>query len=127
MGAAIESGLTILEQRKQAYRSSEVAFYRPWVFLITTEDPQDPWQEAARKVKAGETENHFSFFAVGVEDARMDILGQIAVRKPLRLKELRFRDLFVWLSNSLGSASRPGVRDETELVNPATPQGWASV
>ena len=57
----------------------------------------------------------------------MDILRQFGTREPLKLKELRFRDLFVWLSNSLGSVSKSKVDETVELVNPATPQGWASV
>ncbi len=124
MGAAIEAGLVLLDQRKQTYRTNGVSYYRPWIFLITDGGPTDPWQEAANKVKAGETANHFSFFAVGVEGARMDVLSQITIREPLKLKELRFRDLFVWLSNSLGSVSRSALGDKVELV---TPQGWASV
>lgn len=127
IGAAIEAGLALLEQRKQSYRRNGVAYYRPWIFLITDGGPTDYWQAAAEKVKAGEAANHFSFFSVGVEGARVDVLAQIGTRQPLKLKELRFRDLFVWLSKSLGSVSKSAVGDHVELQNPATPSGWASV
>jgi uncharacterized protein YegL len=127
IGAAIEAGLALLEQRKQSYRRNGVAYYRPWIFLITDGGPTDHWQAAAAQVKAGEAANHFSFFAVGVEGARVDVLAQIGTREPLKLKELRFRDLFIWLSKSLGSVSKSAVGDKVELENPATPSGWASV
>lgn len=127
IGAAIEAGLVLLDQRKQAYRRNGIAYYRPWIFLITDGGPTDYWKAAAEKVKAGEADNHFSFFSVGVEGARFDILSQIGTREPLKLKELRFRDLFIWLSKSLGSVSKSAVGDKVELENPATPSGWASV
>ena len=127
IGAAIEAGLTLLEQRKQSYRNNGVSYYRPWIFLITDGGPTDYWQAAAEKVTAGEAANHFSFFAVGVEGARMDILSQMTTREPLRLDSLRFRDLFSWLSNSLGSVSKSKVGTAVALENPAAPGGWGSV
>jgi uncharacterized protein YegL len=127
IGAAIEAALALLDQRKQSYRRNGIAYYRPWIFLITDGGPTDYWNAAAAKVKAGEAANHFSFFSVGVEGARIDILSQIGTREPLKLKELRFRDLFVWLSKSLGSVSKSAVGDKVDLENPATPTGWASV
>ena len=127
IGAAIETGLNLLEQRKQTYRNNGVSFYRPWVFLITDGGPTDFWHSAAEKVKQGEAGNHFSFFTVGVEGARMDVLSQISTREPLKLQALRFRDLFKWLSNSLGSVSKSKVGTAVPLENPAAPGGWGSV
>jgi uncharacterized protein YegL len=127
IGAAIEAGLALLEQRKQSYRNNGVSYYRPWIFLITDGGPTDYWQAAAEKVKAGESANSFSFFAVGVEGARMDVLSQITPREPLALQQLRFRDLFKWLSNSLGSVSRSKTGEAVSLENPTAPGGWGSV
>ena len=127
IGAAIEAGLALLDQRKQSYKNNGVSYYRPWIFLITDGGPTDYWQAAAEKVKAGEAANSFSFFSVGVEGARMDILAQITTREPLKLQALRFRDLFSWLSNSLGSVSKSKVGTSVALDNPAAPGGWGSV
>lgn len=127
MGAAVTQAIDMVHERKQIYRASGIAYYRPWIFLITDGAPTDEWQTAAKRVIEGETSKAFSFFAVGVEGANMDILKQMSKREPLRLKGLRFRDLFQWLSNSQQSVSRSTPGDEVPLQNPTTPNGWAAV
>ena len=128
MGAAIMQGLDLLEARKGMYRHAGLAYYRPWVFLITDGGPTDAYAAAAQRVREGDNQHRksFSFFAVGVQGADMTKLAQIcsSERPPLRLQGLSFRELFTWLSSSLGGVARsqPG-----QLVALPPPSGWSAV
>ncbi len=129
LGAGIDTALNLLEQRKAAYRNSGVAYYRPWVFLITDGAPvgePDTVVESARTRLVGEQESgKLVFFAVGTESADFQRLGTFttATRPPLQLRGVQFVQLFEWLSKSQQAVaqSRPG-----EQV-PLPPAGWASV
>jgi uncharacterized protein YegL len=127
MGEAIRVAVDLVAQRKAVYKTNGIGYYRPWLFLITDGAPTDDVTGAAAAIREGEASRAFSFFAVGVEGAALDRLAQIATREPLRLKGLAFRQMFVWLSNSLGSVSRSKPGDHVVLNSPTAPGGWAVI
>ncbi len=127
MAAGIRTALDLVEARKGTYREHGVVYYRPWVFMITDGEPQgEPRavvEEAVRRVREAETAKRAAFFAVGVEGANLKRLAEIAVRAPLKLRGLDFRELFVWLSRSMQTIAHS--RPEDRIALP--PTGWAEL
>ncbi|MBW3622799.1 MAG: VWA domain-containing protein [Armatimonadetes bacterium] len=128
MGGAVQMALDMIHARKSRYRENGIAYYRPWVFLITDGEPQgeapEVVQEAARRIREEEESKRVAFFAVGVENANMTKLADLSVRAPIKLKGLNFVELFVWLSRSTQAVSHSQVGDQVALPPPT---GWAAV
>lgn len=125
MGEAIVRAFDMLRTRKQQYQQNGIRqYYRPWLFMITDGAPTDNWHAAAQQVQSEESANSCAFFAIGVANANMKTLAQIAVRQPLILQGLRFTELFLWLSSSQKRVSASKVGEDVGLESPA---GWATV
>jgi uncharacterized protein YegL len=114
MGEAILLALQLVKDRKTEYKANGVVYYRPWIFLITDGGPTDEWQSAADMVKAEMSANALTFFAVGVGGANMDVLSSMTPRV-LKLDGLKFRELFLWLSQSQKQASANKPKGQTPL------------
>lgn len=127
MGAGIHKSLDLIQERKAQYRSNGVAYYRPWIFMITDGEPQgepdEAVEQASRRLQGDETNKRVAFFSVGVENANMARLTQLAVRTPLKLNGLNFVEMFVWLSASMSAVSHSKVDEQVALP----PIGWGSV
>jgi len=124
IGAAITLGIDLVNKRKQLYKERGVGYYKPWIILITDGAPTDGWSHAAQLIKDGERENRFAFFAIGVEGANFDVLRQLSVRAPLKLRGLAFREFFLWLSGSLKTVSSKNPGENNKLLPPT---GWADL
>jgi len=132
MGDAILRAIELVEQRKGIYKAKGIDYYRPWIFMIPDGAPTDMqlgdsmWNDVIKKVHEGEANKKFSFFAVGVEPANMELLKQIAPpnREPVKLKQGKFNEMFAWLSRSTVSVSSSKVGEQVALESP---QGWGEV
>ena len=122
MGAAIHRALDMLQARKALYRANGIAYFRPWVLMMTDGEPHGEAdhivQEAAQRIRDEEEAKHVAFFAVGVQNAAMNRLSQIVVRAPLKLDGLNYHDMFVWLSASMQRVSRSQVDEQIPLPMP---------
>lgn len=128
MGKAIHLSIDMVEDRKQTYKSNGIAYYRPWIMLLTDGAPNDAgWEAAAQRAKTQDQAKAFALFAIGVGEANFDVLRLFTARQPLKLKGLQFRELFVWLSKSLRSVSKSTPGENVPLENPTAPDGWASI
>lgn len=128
LGSAIDRGLDVLEERKQVYRANGVQYYRPWVFLVTDGAPTDgeKWKEAAARVSDLEANKRISFFTIAVEGADMEILERVAPtsRPPIQLQDLKFKELFRWLSSSVRRISTNRVGGD--MIELPSVSGWAA-
>lgn len=126
MGEAIVKGIASLQARKKQYSEGGIAYYRPWLMLITDGAPTDDISSAIEAIRIGEETGALNFFPIGVQSADMQALNRLTSgkREALRLDGLKFRELFLWLSASIKSVSQssPG-----ELVPLPSPMGWTAV
>lgn len=115
MGEAVNMALDMLEARKQQYKDAGVDYYQPWLVLMTDGMPNGDASELSRSIqRTVEMLNNkkLTVFPIGIGDeADMDTLEKFSPkRKPLRLKGLKFKEFFAWLSKSVSktSQSMPG-------------------
>jgi len=125
MGQAIEVALDMLEERRAIYRDNGIASYQPWVILITDGEPTDSWKSAAIRVRQAIADRKVNFYVIGVQDANMNILREIASPNvpPVMLQGLKFQELFKWVSASLRRVSSSKVGGGQVELPPIN--GWA--
>lgn len=122
MGTGIYTALNLVYERKLLYRANGIAYYRPWILMITDGEPHgEPERiivEASARLHEEEASRRISFFAVGVQNASMSKLARIVVRPPVKLDGLNFNEMFVWLSTSMQSVAQAGLDEQVALPPP---------
>lgn len=123
MGEALMLGLALVNERKAEYRQHGIAYYRPWLFMLTDGNPTDSIDAASAILRDEELNNGVAFFSVLVQGADPDIAASLSTRPPIRLRGLAFRELFQWLSASQKRVSASTVGAQVALP----PISWNAV
>lgn len=130
MGEAVNLSLDMLEERKKEYRQNGVDYYQPWLVLMSDGAPNGDPNELDRAIKRVNdlvASKKLVVFAIGVgEYADMDVLAKFSPnRRPLRLQGLKFREFFVWLSQSVVAVSQSTPGESVKL--PTNLDDWAEL
>lgn len=125
MGEAMRFALQEIRARKRAYREAGIAYYRPWIWLVTDGAPTDKWQESLDDVQAEVKSGGIEMFTIGTDNADYEVLRRVSYpRPPIMLREARYREMFVWLSQSLKPVSRADPNTDLELPPPTS---WGEI
>jgi uncharacterized protein YegL len=116
MGQAYEMALQFIRAWKDKCSEQKIDYYRPWLVNSTDGEPTDNWQHAAELLTYGEDNKHIVSWVVATEGANIEKLKQLSVRRSvLYLRNLDYKKLFLWLSDSLVGVSK----SDTEGRKPA--------
>lgn len=123
LAKGLQLALDLVEEGKENLKAAGVNYHRPWMMVITDGEPTDidsEWNDAVKACRDAENAKKVEIFPIGVEGADISKLSEISSKSPIKLSGIKFKELFVWLSNSLGavSRSRPGEDIEIPTTDP---------
>ncbi|MGV0764799.1 vWA domain-containing protein [Mycolicibacterium sp. XJ647] len=138
MAAGIHLALDIIEDRKAAYKTAGLQYYRPWILLLTDgQANQEGFDEAVARLNAVEAARGVTIFAVGAGPyVDWQQLSRLSIQRgPAPLDGLKYEELFEWLSASLSNVSNSTEFARTDealagmgqQITLPSVSGWASV
>lgn len=125
LGNATELALKRLEERKKQYKRLGVAYYQPWLVIISDGAPTDSYTHVAQQTKTLSEQRKLVVLPIGVDGADMNILNQFSSRGAKKLQGLKFNEFFEWLSASMSQVSA-SASTSSSIKLPST-DGWDSI
>ncbi|MEA5474286.1 VWA domain-containing protein [Synechococcus sp. CCY9201] len=127
---ALELAMLKVTERKQTYREHGISSYRPWIFLLTDGEPTDDegvysnsYRTLLQPLQLAATEKKFTLFTIGIDVSEQgrEVLSELS--RPfggrcLDLANLKFEEMFLWLSGSLSRVSQSAPGEAVQLVDP---------
>jgi uncharacterized protein YegL len=113
LAEGLQIGLELVDEAKDNLRGNGISYTRPWMIIISDGAPTSStaaWRDATAATKDAEANKKVEIFAIAVEGASIEQMNQISHKPCAQLSGMKFKELFVWLSDSLSAVtqSRPG-------------------
>lgn len=105
LGQAVQLALQSLDERKLEYQKAGVAYYQPWLVIISDGEPTDSWQHIASQTKDLSNNRKLVVLPLGVDGANLSILGEFSSKGAKKIAGLKFNEFFEWLSASMSRVS----------------------
>ena len=117
---AVNEAIDKVEARKNWYKETGQKYYRPWIILMTDGEPDDGQDVdgLAARIKNDVEAKHYVFMSVGIEGANMQTLQTLqgGGMAPAKLKGLKFKQFFQWLSASMGTIVNHAEGEKVDLT-----------
>ena len=127
LGEAVSLALHQLEQRKTEYKRNGVAYYQPWLVIISDGIPTDSWQDAAIRSREMTERKQLVCLPVGVAGADLGTLGAFSNKPAMPLEGLKFQEFFQWLSASMSRVSASNSTTAGVKLNLPSTDPWSSI
>lgn len=115
MGQAINLAIEETERTKNAYKTQQISYWRPWICCITDGGPNDEgWQAAKTRLREYDDGKHCVTYCFGTQGYNKQIAQDI-FKRVFELNGTNFSSIFEFLSASLASVrdSNDGVANST--------------
>lgn len=125
LGEAVTLALQRIEERKAQYRRNGVAYYQPWLVIMSDGSPTDYWSDAAAQAKALAADKKLVCLPLGVDGANMAVLSAFSNWPGKKLDGLNFGEFFKWLSASMSRVSASN--STTSGVSLPSTESWSTI
>lgn len=118
LGEALMLGFDLIDELKSNLRKSGISYTRPWIFVMSDGEPTSPpeiWKAAVERCQLAQEQKKVEIFSIAVEGANIEQMSSISVKPVLKVGDVKFKELFVWLTASLSVASRSRPGDTLSL------------
>ena len=115
-----------IEELERALKSDDAAISRVQLCVVIVGGPGGSaelmldWKRVIELTNLAEQNRQVEIFTIGVEGANLSVLSEISSRPAIQLAGMKFKELFLWLSDSLSavSRSRPGEKANLPDTDP---------